>query len=240
MKIEKGGIIMENITPSYKDLKTITEFDSSTLNEPFVELPEEDDFVEGRYEQDSLNMGDLFKRVLVRKQVYAKLLEAAKVLKETNPNYRLHVVYGYRSLEKQQEYFYDIYNKMKDVIKDEDELLEYVHKRIAVPDVAGHPTGGAADLEIYDSAQDKMLDFGSTILDYDDIKCNYYNDDLSEEAKANRKLLRDVMLSQNFAPFNGEWWHYCYGDKEWAFYYKKDKALYSQMPTNEVLDNIER
>lgn len=230
---------MENITPSYKDLKTITEFDCSTLNEPFVELPEEDCFVEGRYEP-SMDMGDLFKKIVVRKQVYAKLLDAAKVLKKTNPNYRLHAVYGYRSLEKQQEYFCEIYNKKKDVIKDEDELMEYIHKRIAVPDVAGHPTGGAVDLEIYDSAQDRMLDFGSTILDFDDIKCNYCNDDLSEEAKANRKLLRYVMLSQNFAPFNGEWWHFSYGDREWAFDYKKDKALYSQMKTKEVLDNIER
>jgi D-alanyl-D-alanine dipeptidase len=42
-------------------------------------------------------------------------------------------------------------------------------------------------------------------------------------------LLRSVMLQAGFAPFDGEWWHFSYGDREWAYYYKKKYALYSQV-----------
>jgi hypothetical protein len=54
--------------------------------------------------------------------------------------------------------------------------------------------------------------------------------------RANRKMLRDAMMAEGFAPYDGEWWHFCYGDKEWAFYYKKDKALYNQVYSFEDLD----
>ncbi len=40
-------------------------------------------------------------------------------------------------------------------------------------------------------------------------------------------MLRNVMVSVGFAPFDGEWWHFCYGDKEWAVYYNKPAACYA-------------
>ena len=54
------------------------------------------------------------------------------------------------------------------------------------------------------------------------------------------------MCQQEFAPFDGEWWHFCYGDKEWAFYksrrskFSKEsnsieyKALYQQKEYKEI------
>ena len=42
------------------------------------------------------------------------------------------------------------------------------------------------------------------------------------------------MLEQEFAPYDGEWWHFSYGDREWAFYYKKEKALYKQVNAEDV------
>ncbi|MDR3125675.1 MAG: hypothetical protein LBU20_01195 [Candidatus Nomurabacteria bacterium] len=27
------------------------------------------------------------------------------------------------------------------------------------------------------------------------------------------------MMSQGFAPYDGEWWHFSYGDREWAAWY---------------------
>ena len=43
------------------------------------------------------------------------------------------------------------------------------------------------------------------------------------------------MLEEGFAPYDGEWWHFSFGDKEWAFYYKKDKALFNQINDYELL-----
>jgi D-alanyl-D-alanine dipeptidase len=37
------------------------------------------------------------------------------------------------------------------------------------------------------------------------------------------------MTSVGFAPFDGEWWHFSYGDREWAYFYKKKNALYGQI-----------
>ena len=42
-------------------------------------------------------------------------------------------------------------------------------------------------------------------------------------------ILRKIMLEVGFAPYDGEWWHFSYGDREWAYYYKKYKYLYPQV-----------
>lgn len=221
----------------YKDLLTIKEYDKETDKEKFVLLPLEDEFVIGRY-QEKINMLDYGEQVPVRKTIFEKLVKVAKNLKNVNSNYKIIVVYGFRDMAKQKKYFNEILEEVKDKFEDEIEMYEYIHEKIAVPVVSGHPTGGAIDTAIYDSAQNKILDFGSEILDYSTTMCYYENDDISEEAKNNRKLLRKIMMNEGFAPYNGEWWHFSYGDKEWAFYYGKEKALYNQVEGfKQVMEN---
>lgn len=41
-------------------------------------------------------------------------------------------------------------------------------------------------------------------------------------------LLRDCMLRVGFAPFDGEYWHFSYGDREWAFLTGAPASLYNQ------------
>ena len=50
----------------------------------------------------------------------------------------------------------------------------------------------------------------------------------------NRMLLRAVMMSAGFAPFVGEWWHFSYGDKEWAKYVGNEVAPYDQLDFNSI------
>ena len=54
----------------------------------------------------------------------------------------------------------------------------------------------------------------------------------------NRMLLRKVMMQAGFAPYDGEWWHFSYGDKEWAYYYKKKRYLYPQVNKEDVYETI--
>ena len=89
-------------------------------------------------------------------------------------------------------------------------------------------------MKLYDEKEKKIIDFGSKILDWDTIKSYYYCEDISKEAINNRKLLRKIMLEENFAPYDGEWWHFSYGDREWAFYYNKSEALYKQVNSDQV------
>lgn len=217
----------------YVDLLTINKIDSKMANEEFIFLPEKNSDVIGKY-SDKCNMLDYDKRVPVRKSVYEKLKCVAQKLKKIDENYVLHVVYGYRAMEMQIKYFNEIYEQAKNNFDKEIDLYEYIHEKIAVPKVAGHPTGGAVDIEIWDTKNNKSLDFGSDILDWNTQKCYYENEELTETERKIRKLLRTVMMSEGFAPYDGEWWHFSYGDKEWAFYYKKEMALYNQVNASEV------
>ena len=217
----------------YVDLLTVKEVDEEKNKEKFVYLPINDDLVIGRYQLDR-NMLEYGKKIVVRYSVYEKLKKVAIKLKQFNEDYKLIVVFGFRDMKLQEKYFNEIYNNVKDNFTDEIEMYEYIHEKIAVPEVAGHPTGGAVDVAIYDSKKEEIINFGSKILDWDTIKCYYYSEEISKEAIENRKLLRKIMLEEDFAPYDGEWWHFSYGDREWAFYYKKNKALYSQVNAEDV------
>lgn len=224
---------MENTFVKYKDLLTIEGYDKISNEEEFVFLPLDDELLIGKY-QEKCNMNKYGRQIPIRKSVYYRLREAAKQLKKINFNYKLIVVYGFRALEIQEQYFNEIYNKVKCKFSDKMELYEYIHEKIAVPEVSGHPTGGAVDIAIYDETNKSIIDFGSQILDWDNEKCCYINTEISDNAKNNREMLRKLMMEQEFAPYDGEWWHFSYGDKEWAFYYGKNSALYNQVGSMEV------
>lgn len=228
--------VKSNNFVKYVDLLTIKEVDEETNKEKFVYLPVEDELVIGRYQEDR-NMLEYGKKIVVRYSVYEKLKKVALKLKKYNPDYKLIVVFGFRDMKLQEKYFNEIYDNVKANFTNKVELYEYIHEKIAVPEVAGHPTGGAVDVGIYNSKTEEIIDFGSKILDWDTIKCYYYSQEISKEAIENRKLLRKVMIEENFAPYDGEWWHFSYGDREWAFFYKKNKALYKQVNAEDIFKN---
>lgn len=233
-KIRRNGEKMKNNNfVKYKDLLSISKFNEESNKEKFVYLPIKDKYVVGIYQADR-NMFDYGKKIAVRNTVYEKLKKVSRKLKKYNENYKLMVVFGFRDMRLQEKYFYEIYENVKDNFDNELEMYEYIHEKIAVPEVAGHPTGGAVDVAIYDESEKKIIDFGSKILDWDTIKCYYYSEDISKEAIENRKLLRKLMLEEEFAPYDGEWWHFSYGDREWAFYYQKEEALYKQVNATDV------
>jgi zinc D-Ala-D-Ala dipeptidase len=165
----------------------------------------------------------------IRKDAWQRVLNAAQSLRAKNLRYGLRILYAYRSLRVQRELF----EQEKDRASEEslgipeDELLERVHGFIAVPDVAGHPTGGAIDLTItFDGVP---LDMGCEYMDFDSPLLPTFAEGLSPAQEENRMLLREIMMRAGFAPFNGEWWHFSYGDKEWAVFYDIPRAIYSQV-----------
>jgi D-alanyl-D-alanine dipeptidase len=46
------------------------------------------------------------------------------------------------------------------------------------------------------------------------------------------------MLQEEFAPFDGEYRHFSYGDKERAYYYQKPYAIYNQIDTKKAKDSL--
>ena len=167
------------------------------------------------------------KQLMLRRAVCERLVIAENLLQSMKPGYRLVLVYAYRSLDIQKTNFENMKRELGFENRTDPEAMERTHHFIAVPDVAGHPTGGAIDLLIVDKAG-SPLDFGTPMHG---LEQNSYafSPFISDEATINRKLLRSVMQVADFAPYDGEWWHYSYGDREWAAYYGEKCAIYTQI-----------
>jgi len=56
-------------------------------------------------------------------------------------------------------------------------------------------------------AEDGTVDLG-TGFDCFDPRAHFTFQDIGAAARANRTLLRDVMMRQGFVPYDGEWWHF--------------------------------
>ncbi len=168
---------------------------------------------------------------LLRENVVKKLKQVEIQLQSINPNYVIQVLSGFRDMSKQIKMFKNQLSliSQKRFYQNSVDLYEKVHQYIAVPSVAGHPTGGAVDLLIINKNTNKPINFGSNYLDFNDSNIKYFSKLITNQEKENRKLLRQIMIQNEFAPFDGEWWHFSYGDKEWAFYYKKPNAIYNQL-----------
>lgn len=168
--------------------------------------------------------------IKVRKSVAEKLQRISDKLNLHFPDFKLKVVYGYRHPDIQKKYFEYQKNEIKKNTEKEElvDLDVQTHLFVADPRVAGHPTGAAIDITITSPQGD--IDMGTSIADFSDKeKIQTFSKSITEIQKYNRKLLHDLMLEENFAPFYGEWWHFSYGDKEWASFYNKEQSLYSEI-----------
>ena len=217
-------------------LMSVEDADIETDREGFHALPDMGIGVIGKY-RALRDMESATPNIIVRESVYKKLCAADRAMKK-RPEYQtcqLVVTYGYRSLEIQTALWNQIYEqiKMEYPEENENEIREIVHTKIAYPEVAGHPTGGAVDVVIYDFEKEAFLDFGTEVGDLTTTDAYYQSDAVSETAKKHRADLREFMCKQGFAPYDGEWWHFSYGDREWAYYYQRRAER--QRPNEEIL-----
>ncbi len=215
----------QQLLVQYRDLLSI-QVGQSTEEFVFLET-DESNSVFGKYDLLT-DMQNTFPLIPVRKQVREKLLMAANKLQKMNPKLSLQVTYGYRSPQIQQKYFQQRAEKLFGTQLLSELQKEVIHKSVAVPEVAGHLTGGAVDTTIVNSKTKQTLDMGSILYDLDDPNVETFSLTISKQQKKNRMLLREVMMEVGFAPYDGEWWHFSYGDKEWAYYYEKNESIYPQ------------
>lgn len=206
---------------SYEDLARIP---AGSDKEPLVDVREYSSSIIASYNKPDM-LGYTGEKILVRELVAKKLAAANDILSEKGLG--LKVVYGYRHPDVQQGYFDNRKAELRreNPTIDESSLNRMTHNFVAVPDVAGHPTGGAVDLTLLNDKGEEV-DMGTRIADYTDPQAIQTFAPVSESQMNNRKLLHDTMVAQGFAPFYGEWWHFSYGDREWAAFYGKKEALY--------------
>jgi D-alanyl-D-alanine dipeptidase len=219
---------------SYHELVSISIHDNG---ESLVDLSEP------RYSEQGLFCGDspvklreyIARGMWTREGVAEKLLHAQRELaalsNELNNSLHLYVAYAYRHPEIQKKYFADFFQRISEEHPDwsEIEKKEYAHHYMAIPEVGGHPVGAAIDLMLVDDKK-RLVDMGSNIGDLSNLELvPPVSKHLSVLQQQNRLLLRHVMMTAGFAPYDFEWWHFSYGDREWACYYGKTQAIYGEI-----------
>jgi len=191
--------------------------------EPFWSI--EGDF-EGRMYAEYITEHPEYDSVYLRQKVADMLHQAADSL---DSEFKLVIRAGHRPMEVQKRILHEC---MQDYMKEnpektKDEALEHARTFVSDPEVSTPPhcCGAAVDVEIVDAETGKPLDYGSPINEDIDESFLHYQD-ISEEAKGNRRLLLETMLDVGFASMAFEWWHFSYGDKTWAWFYDVKDSFY--------------
>ncbi|WP_321340184.1 M15 family metallopeptidase [Breoghania sp.] len=222
---------LEQQVLTYKELSTITVEENGS---PMVSLAKT---FSGRiFVSDERMKAFTGEDIYVRAELVPMLEKARETLKTIWPDCDLQVVYGYRHLDIQIAKFEAHKARVLERFPSlsGDELYETIHRFSAVPEVAGHPTGGAVDICIVDKDGERV-DTGTAVVEYSD-DTYVFSPFISRTAWRNRQILRACMIRAGFAPFDGEWWHFSYGDREWAFYYSQPKAFFTQLRFKSVDD----
>lgn len=77
---------------------------------------------------------------------------------------------------------------------------------------SGHSRGSTVDLTIIDLSSRSELDMG-TPWDFFDLASWPDSDAVTSQQRANRLLLRTMMLDAGFVPLSTEWWHFTLADE---------------------------
>ena len=97
------------------------------------------------------------------------------------------------------------------------EVLKLANYKVSNPkSLGGHETGGAIDVALCD-ADGKDYDYGTKYHEKSSAN-KTKSKHIKKEHKENRRMLLDTMQSQGFINSPYEWWHFSYGDSNWAAY----------------------
>ena len=167
----------------------------------------------------------------VRKGVAERLAQAAESLPA---GIDMVIIEGFRPLA-QQRFMYEELKKefaAKHPEWGKATLHRITNTMSAPPDDScppPHSTGGAVDLSLLRVKGGEWLDMTSP-FEMDDTSAPGDTPGLSDEAKANRRLLFDALEETGLTNYLGEWWHWSYGDSWWALRVGAKKALYDRLP----------
>ena len=77
---------------------------------------------------------------------------------------------------------------------------------------SGHSRGSTVDLTLFDVKTGRDIDMGGPFDYFGELSHPDYQN-LTDEQKANRNLLRESMLRNGFKPLYSEWWHFTLKDE---------------------------
>jgi D-alanyl-D-alanine dipeptidase len=164
----------------------------------------------------------------VREAVHEKIGRISRVLAEQDKVLIIRSVW--RSFEHQRRLWEKKYAVMQKKYphKHTDDIKVIVSHFIAPPDKSMHATGGAVDALIFDVKNGCVMDFGNNegfTLELDET-CYPYHPDISPKAKQNRQLLIHLFEEEDFVVDILEYWHFDYGNANWATEKGEEHARY--------------
>lgn len=123
-------------------------------------------------------------------------LKTVKALMEANDSfmkmgYKIKIFDCYRPL--------DIQKRMWKIVPNPDYVADPAKGSI-------HNRGGAVDITLVDS-EGNELNMG-TAFDFFGVEASHNYQNLSQEVKNNRELLKKIMMEKGFNFIDSEWWHY--------------------------------
>jgi D-alanyl-D-alanine dipeptidase len=83
---------------------------------------------------------------------------------------------------------------------------------------SGHSRGSTVDLTLIDLATGEELDMG-TVFDFFSPLSSPTSKEVTQQQRANRLLLRSLMLRHGFRPLEEEWWHFTLENKPYPTTY---------------------
>ncbi|MFD0343739.1 M15 family metallopeptidase [Streptomyces sp. NPDC127117] len=165
----------------------------------------------------------------LREGVLERLVKAQTLLPQ---GLRLLFVEGYRPPSLQREYFEEYAEQLRAAHLDwsTEQVHSAASRYVSPPDIAPHSAGAAVDLTLAD-ANGHELDLGTRMnADPEESEgaCYTHAANISEEARANRKLLGTALTAVGLVNYPTEWWHWSFGDRYWALITGEAAALYGQ------------
>lgn len=177
--------------------------------------------------------------VYLREGVFQRIVSAARNLPE---GYRIVLLDGWRSIRLQKGLFFAYLERLRKAFPNEPDgsLKEKASQFVALPSCdparpSPHLTGGAVDCTIAD-ADGVMLDMGSDFDETSERSATRWFEDrieagdvLSEQEQRvlrNRRMLYTIMCGAGFTNYPEEWWHFDFGDQNWALLSEAPNAIY--------------
>lgn len=211
---------MHSNNPAHKrmDVSTICLKDDGIPN--VTHVSENDGFIWGIPEN---------KERRIRKEVYDRLIRAKKTL----PEELTFVIFEvYRPLALQIRYWdlicKDIQKRYPGVL--EDKRLAICEGFVANPHNgigSGHQAGCAVDISLC-YASGSLLDMGCEYHQFDEYT-QFSTELISSHQRDNRLLLKTTLEDAGLVNDPAEWWHYSYGDHQWAWLTGRTEALYGPL-----------
>lgn len=192
------------------------------IESPLIEIKSDSGFLlDLKYCKKYKNAID---KCYVRKEVYDKLLEAKKYLPD---NLTFKIWDAYRPIELQKELYYsykeDIISYFKLENMSDEQQNKIINKYVAYPgwddfSFPAHTTGGAVDLTLVDINTLEELDMGCDFDSFDELTSTmaFEEKNMDINVRNNRRILYNAMIKAGFTNLESEYWHYDYGDINWA------------------------